>query len=319
MNRTGLLLTLVLGLILAAPLGCTSDSADDDDASTGTDGDTDGDTDIDAGGDAGGDGDADGDADGDTDGDGDTDTATHDCSDPAAGVGDVCAVPDNDCDCDNVCGQHIIDDPTFLAQYCYAECDQLSDGGLSCESADDVCLDLTPLPDGGVDAGESTGPFACVPLGTATGTNFTAKILKEGAKATILDVTMNNKVNVTFGSTVTTLGIGVGQMMTDTISGTEYVAIIFQGTTGGYSLQITVEKSKWKVGTLVLDNDTQDFNATFLRMVVSGTTVTEAYIEGLAISGTMTITKATLPGGGKSAGSFQMNILGYKAQIDPGK
>ena len=303
-----------IALLAAGPVACGDDPAGDS-GDGGADGDTDTDTDTDTDSDT----DTDTDADTDTDTDSDTDL---DCDDPLAAVGDECYLPDDECLCDNVCGHHMIgEDESFITHYCYAECVEEEEDVYSCPGDNDACVDLAAPED--PDAGPWDPMLACLPLGTASAENWQAEIIEEGSEAGMFDIAQGQAIDVSIGETEVTLSMAVGMEFTDPAQG-HMIGVAFQGVVGSdiVMLQISVPYENWANGTLVLDEENQDFGGVLMRMQASGQNITAAWYEGFVVGGTFEVTNATPPhapgmGGEKAAGSLDVELLGFRAELDP--
>ena len=316
-NRIRFLLNSFFLLLLLCPSACYRASPDEGDAvnKNGDAGsDTDGDADSDSDSDSDGDSDSDSDGDSDSDSDSDIDTDTDGDADGDTDIEPVCDFEDADyaysamcideeCSDENpccdgaICGIEILrlgrqggtfnissNEEGYITHYCRPACNTWDSSNPCCETGDS-CTTLS--------AGGKT-LHACLASGETSCDEWAVKVRAEGVEAG-------------FGSSSTSLCKGTlgehaisvttayaGEFLADVDDdGTDetYISMGIQNLLTGqmWILQISVPKASWKVGELHVGG-ADGFAASLLRAEHDGTDIQRIWIEGLATSGTFTIT-----------------------------
>ncbi len=230
----------------------------------------------------------------------------------ADGVGDVCKLPETSCSCDNVCGQELINDPSFINQYCYADCNpDLENPG--CPGATDVCVPFNA----------DMTVNGCLPTG-AVNFAWTAKVVKEGTQPGIFDISRLTNVQAQLAGATFPLSMAVGMEASvqpdPATAAQKFVILNFQGvegSTGMWALQITIPQEKFVAGTLKLEGATADFGAFLIYGKIEGQAVKNLYMKALPAAGTLVIQTATTPGSAtKAKGTLTLDLLGFTAEMD---
>jgi len=226
---------------------------------------------------------------------------------PLDGVGDVCNLTDALCDCNNACGQEMINDPSFLTQYCYADCDPTLETP-ACPGQTEVCVPFN----------QEMTKAGCLPTGAVT-LGWTAKLLAEGKQPNPFGTDFSRLTNVSATLSGTTFPLSMSLGMEATVEAQKFIILNFQGiqgTTGMWAMQITIPKEKFVAGTLKIDGETADFGAFLIYGEIEGSALKHLYMKALPAMGTLVIETATTPGAAtKAKGTLTLDLLGFTAEM----